>query len=190
MRARTGLPLAPHRSVSRLWYEGWFKVSLLYWKIEWSGLILQTVMSFSEGREGNLSLAGEPTCVNLEVVEKKKSPHYLLPCLNKNAPLFSPSSPTHSGNVPRSDLKLDCRDCIHTSLAQIISLPLPPYIQPYFLDLFCALKNNFRNKCSQIPCGVLLFAWSYFSLYPSSLSLLLLIFLACSNYYFCKDQEV
>lgn len=130
-------------------------------------------------------------CVNLEVVgEKTKITPLLLPLLTKNASLPSPPSPTHMGSIPRLDLKLDCRDCIHTSLAQIISLPLPSYIQPWFLDLFCALKNNFRNKCSQIPCGVLLFAWSYFSLYLSSLLVLLLIFLACSKDYFCKDQEV
>lgn len=44
------------------------------------------------------------------------------------------------------DLKLDCKDSIHNSIVLTIFLFLPSYIQPYFLDLFCALKNNFRNK--------------------------------------------
>jgi len=88
------------------------------------------------------------------VGEKNKSPHYLLPLLNKSSPLLSPSTSIHTWSIPRTDLKLDCRNHIHTSLAQIIFLPLTLYIQPCFLDLFCALNSNFRNKCSQIPCGV------------------------------------
>lgn len=137
----------------------------------------------SEGRKGNFSLARDPTC-EFGGVRKQSCPTSILPLVNKSSPLLSPSILTHSGSIPRSDLKLDCRDCIHISLAQIISLPLSSYTQPYFLDLFCALKSNFRNKCSQIPCGVLLFAWSYFSFYPSSLSLLLLIFVTHSDCFF------
>lgn len=183
MRARTDLHLAPHRSVSRLWCERWFKVSLSYWKIEWSVLILQTVISCLRGGKGTLVWPGTQD-VWIWRCWKAKLSHYLLPLLNKSSPLLSPSILTHFGSIPRSDLKLDCKDCIHISLAQLISLPLSSYTQPYFLDLFCALKSNFRNKCSQIPCGVLLFAWSYFSFYPSSLSLLLLIFVTHSDCFF------
>lgn len=92
----------------------------------------------SEGKEGNLSLARNPC--KFGGGGKKKSPHNLLPLL------FSPCSPTHPGSIPSSDLKLDCKDCIHPTLVQTVSLPLPSNIQPYYLDLFCALKNNFRNK--------------------------------------------
>lgn len=67
---------------------------------------------------------------------------------------MSPSTSIHTWSIPRTDLKLDYRNHIHPSLAQIIFLPFPLYIQPWFLDLFCALNSNFRNKCSQIPCGV------------------------------------
>lgn len=138
----------------------------------------------SEGRKGNFSLARDPICVWIWRCWKVKLSHYLLPLLNKSSPLLSPSTLTHAGSIPRSDLKLDCRDCIHISLAQMISLPLSSYTQPYFLDLFCALKSNFRNKCSQVPCGVFLFAWSYFSFHPSSLSLLLLIFVTHRDCFF------
>lgn len=145
-KGKNDLPLAPHHSVNRLWHEGWFKVSpfvLEAWAV-WSYL---TNCNKLRGGKGTWVWPGTSTCVNLEVVEQtSNSPHNLLPLLGKNAPLFSPSYPTHPGSITRSDLKLDCKDCIHTSLVQKIALPLLSYIQPYFLNLFCALKNNFRNK--------------------------------------------
>lgn len=143
-KGKNNLPLAPQHSVSRLWHEGWFKASLFVLEtwVECSVPTLQTVISSLRGRKG--TWVWPRAHVNLEVVGKKTTLQPLTS--SKNAPLFSPSSLTHPGNISRSDLKLDCKDCILTSLVQTISLPLPSYIQPYFLDLFCALKNNFRNK--------------------------------------------
>lgn len=48
---------SPQHSVSRLWHEGWFKVSLfvLEARVVWS--YLMNYNKLSEGREGKLSLA-------------------------------------------------------------------------------------------------------------------------------------
>lgn len=134
----------PQHSMSRLWHEVWFKISIFVpeaWMV-WS--YLTNCNKLSEGREGNLSLARNLCKFGGGGEKKSKLSHNLLPLLSKNAPLFSPSSPIHwEHSQIRSET---CKDCIHTSLVQTVSLSLSSYIQPYFLGLFCALKNNFRNK--------------------------------------------